>query len=418
MINLRKVLTMGGFLFAIGALLFPNNMKTETKEDTHEHSKIIRRADDTCEHEQKSGTYIETLEPTCSSTGTAMYRCSKCDQNVTITLDKNPSNHPTGEYENGTWKCCGLQETFSFTTTGFAPGMYHMYVDATKSFAVEIDFKNERTGATANWNSFLGEIFTYEKDSCGINDAGDGTWDYRSWNKGGWTFRSDWCGWADWNNGATYDIFDGIWTDYVGGSTDMDVTMIVKFDANKGDLTIRLQYHSNMSNFASISDMKMIYRKTGITYRGGMRINLGAEIAKITVNRIKIYNESEVKTTQFAEDWMYMRRNGGNSICGYLTGTNYSTLSDLVTRYTAMTTEEQTRTNSLLWNEPCDLATTIAYIQSYLAIKGAPAQSSLANGNFATLSSTSSTYLVIFISLIGVLAITGYYFLNKKKVLK
>lgn len=49
--RLRKVFTMGGFLFAIGALLFQNNMKMETKEDTHGHSKIIRRADTTCNHE-------------------------------------------------------------------------------------------------------------------------------------------------------------------------------------------------------------------------------------------------------------------------------------------------------------------------------------------------------------------------------
>ena len=423
--RLRKVLTMGGFLFAIGALLFQNNMKMETKEDTHGHSKIIRRADDTCEHEQKSGTYIETLEPTCSREGTAMYRCSKCNQNVTVTLAKNPSNHSNGEYENGTWKCCGLTESFVRTMDGWNSNIYHMDMDGTQSWAVEVNLKNERLTDESKGNnalSFVAEVFTYEKDSCGINDAGTGTWDSRAWNKGGWTFRSDWYGWGYWtDNGAIYDHFggDNIWTDqFVKPSENMDVNMVVKFNADIGRLSIRLQYHSNMSDYANIADKIMIYYAHDITYRGGMRFSFGAEKARVTVNSIKVLSDSELKTMQFAEDWMYMRRNGGNSICGYLTGTNYNTLKDLLDCYNAMTNEEQTRANSLLWNEPCDLATTIAYIESYLAIKGAPAQSSLTNGNLATSTSSSSTYLVIFISLIGILAIAGYYFLNKKRALK
>lgn len=362
--NLRKVLMVGGFLFAIGALLFPNNMKV-AKEDMHERTKIIRRAETTC-------------------------------------------NHEGGEYWDGTWQCCGTKADFSVTAEGWNSDMWHINMDGSNSWAVEVNFKNERISTSdGNAHNFVAEVFGY------VDGAA-------RWDLGGWTFRSDWCGWGPWTDGGktTYDDFDLKWDDFVGGTTDMDVDMQVKFNANIGKLSIRLQYHSNASSFASINDMKMIYYARDISHRGGMRFSFGADHAKLTVNKIKVLNDSELKVAQFAEDWMYMRRNGGNSICGYLTGTNYSTLKDLVDCYNAMTSEEQTRAYSLLWNEPCDLSTTIAYIESYLAIKGAPAQSSLANGNLATSTSSSSTYLVIFISLIGILATAGYYFLNKKRALK
>ena len=375
--KVKNILRIAGLSLAIGSLLFPNSMKVEAKGNDYTLSPMVRRAETTCKHEG-------------------------------------------GQYWDGTWQCCGKKEVFSKAAdseenNGWNSNFWHIDMDGSKSWAVEVDFRNERLStATENADNFVAEVF-----SCPNGNE--------NWDIGGWTFRADWCGWAGWTNdgSAVYDYFTPCWIDFPGLSTDMNVNMLVKFDANSHKLSVRLQYHTNKEHDSSIDDMKMIYytnhvvnTKTKEYYNDTMRFRFGAKRAKLTVNTIKVLNESETKAAQFAEEWNYMFKNGNNSICTYLHGTNISVLKDLVARYNVMTNEEQERAGTLIWNDTTPLDTTIKYIESYLAVYGEPKQTSLAHGNYAVTNANSSTYLVISIFLIGILAIAGYYFVNKKRVLK
>ncbi len=128
--------------------------------------------------------------------------------------------------------------------------------------------------------------------------------------------------------------------------------------------------------------------------------------ATLTVNEVDF----------FVEDWAAMRAANEGSICGYLNGEKDSaTLDALLERYEAFSNDEKAIIDAQEDGD-CTIGTTIAYINSYLAMNTSNLHAT--NSNLLNETIKSNLPLVFVIASLSVVAMIGYYYLNKKKLSK
>ncbi len=145
-------------------------------------------------------------------------------------------------------------------------------------------------------------------------------------------------------------------------------------------------------------------------------------VTNITLENISQYPALCIPGDEYAKKWRALRAENGDSICSLLTpGTEGNTkLTQLLTEYDALDKDYQRYLNLVTDKENVTVGESITYVKNVLAGKqGTDGNYGLSDENkgyFMTMSITEeSPYLIAIIALLGVFAVLGYYFYNKKK---
>lgn len=155
-------------------------------------------------------------------------------------------------------------------------GMIHRFtVDGTKAWRIQASFNSKRFDGATGWgDQFVAGIFK------------QGTTE-------GWDFRSDWCGGNAWGGTASYTDVNGLglWPDYFSASSNMNVTMLIAFNPDTNTVTYTMSYES-VSNPALPVINNIVYKNTGITYRGNIDVTFGVQTGTITLNEVYLLDGS------------------------------------------------------------------------------------------------------------------------------
>ena len=144
-----------------------------------------------------------------------------------------------------------------------------------------------------------------------------------------------------------------------------------------------------------------------------------AKIEALEARMTKLTNAHD-----FVVEWSQMRTNGGETgICGYLTDSENSTLAVLLNKFAAFDAETQTliraETDVIYGATTVTIGETMDYMASvrdWVKNIVSPTSSEL-NGIVLT-TNTESNSLVALFAIVGLVAVSAYYFLEKKKLSK
>lgn len=150
-------------------------------------------------------------------------------------------------------------------------------------------------------------------------------------------------------------------------------------------------------------------------------------ISAETVSKLEALEARMAKLTNahdFVAEWSQMRTNGGETgICGYLTDSENSTLATLLNKFAAFDAETQklirAETDVIYGETTVTIGETMDYMASVRDwVKNIvnPTSSEL-NGIVLT-TNTESNSLVALFAIVGLVAVSAYYFLEKKKLSK
>ncbi len=158
-------------------------------------------------------------------------------------------------------------------------------------------------------------------------------------------------------------------------------------------------------------------------------INLPSQFAEyygttsLTNENLSQYPVFNIPGEKFIRDWQTLRTEGGeNEICAALTkGTESNAkLTQLLADYKKFDAETKEYVDVAIDKEDVTIGKSVEYFQN--VVDGKQATNGNYNGikddtgSFMTISLTEeSPYLIVLISLIGILSVLGYYFYNKKK---
>lgn len=190
---------------------------------------------------------------------------------------------------------------------GHYPNVVVTTMDGTQDFEVQYEFRAQRNVSSAfNYHGQYCNCCSWVAD---IYSPG--------WSSGGWSMRSDWCGWGKWHDAGSPTYWDTgqsfqTWektiptnlanqklTGYNDGAQDMNVSMNVKFTASTGQIVIDLYYKSNVSkspltgfNYSNLASIHLTYRckaiHNGSKYNGNIIIGVGGQRSIITMNSVFI----------------------------------------------------------------------------------------------------------------------------------
>lgn len=145
-------------------------------------------------------------------------------------------------------------------------------------------------------------------------------------------------------------------------------------------------------------------------------------ITRISSENLEQYKAFCIPGDEYAKKWRALRAENGDSICSLLTpGTEGNTkLTQLLAEHDAMDKNYQEYLYLVTDKENVTVGESIAYVKNVLEGKqGTDGNYGLTdenNGSFMTMSITEeSPYLIAIIALLGIFAVLGYYFYNKKK---
>lgn len=144
-----------------------------------------------------------------------------------------------------------------------------------------------------------------------------------------------------------------------------------------------------------------------------------AKIEALEARMTKLTNAHD-----FVAEWSQMRTNGGETgICGYLTDSENSTLATLLNKFAAFDAETQklirAETDVIYGETTVTIGETMDYMASvrdWVKNIVSPTSSEL-NGIVLT-TNTESNSLVALFAIVGLVAVSAYYFLEKKKLSK
>ncbi|MCH5180876.1 MAG: fibronectin type III domain-containing protein [Erysipelotrichales bacterium] len=142
--------------------------------------------------------------------------------------------------------------------------------------------------------------------------------------------------------------------------------------------------------------------------------------AGVLVARGVLVNEVVDTVGQFIADWHKMREDGGdNGICAFLTDSENATLKALLDRFMAFSPEEQEAIRLAADVDTITIGQTMDYMasmQSWVSDALGTNGSGL-NGVLLTANSDSAASIAI-VAVMALIAISGYYFVQKKKFVK
>ncbi len=146
-------------------------------------------------------------------------------------------------------------------------------------------------------------------------------------------------------------------------------------------------------------------------------------ITELTADNLADHKVINLPGDKFIYEWKALRSEGGdNGICAALTsGTESNTkLKQLLTNYDSFDAETKEYVNKVTDKEDVTIENSVLYVKNVLnGTQGTEKDYGINNedaGSYMTVSIIEeSPYLIAIISLLGVLAVLGYYFYNKKK---
>lgn len=140
------------------------------------------------------------------------------------------------------------------------------------------------------------------------------------------------------------------------------------------------------------------------------------EDVKIAKAKLDTINETVAAYT-FVGDWKALREMGDGSICEFLSGENYDLLKEQLDKYDQMS-EAQKAIIDAQEDGGTTIGNTITYVKSYLSIKGeTTSETETSQESLLALNSSNSILFVLVTGLLGLAALVGYYFANKKRML-
>ncbi len=121
---------------------------------------------------------------------------------------------------------------------------------------------------------------------------------------------------------------------------------------------------------------------------------------------------------KFVDDWAALRAKGGDAgICYYLTKGTRAELDTLIARYNAFSTEDQATIGS-----KADGGTTIANTIEYVSALLAKLDNNTSTGASGVVITSNNSYdktsLIALFAILGIVTISGYYIIEKKKFSK
>ena len=214
-----------------------------------------------------------TTPATCTTEGVGSVPCTaNCGATKDdVVVAKDPHNH-SGTYTDKKWSCCGnlIETVVDGDIKDWNSCLVTVdFVDSSQPWEVEFKLHNLRTANSTGWgDNFVAEVFS------------------PSWQNGGWTFRSDWCGWGPWTDGgnASYtDINNGVWADkFDQAAMDMDVVINFAFDPEASTITVNMDYYSNVAPF-NTEDKHLTYQVKNVSWRGLMTVAVGAFNSRVQI---------------------------------------------------------------------------------------------------------------------------------------
>lgn len=217
---------------------------------------------------------MEVITPaTCQNVGVGHVGCTACDAHDEVEIPVDLGNHTAWDATAGECTDCHSileKTTVTDSTGGWNSTANNIVFDGTAAWSLTAVFDCKRSGE--GWgNQFVAEIFS------------------PSWSNGGWTYRSDWCGWGPWSDGgnATYTDVNGqgVWDDYFAGSMNMHVVMTVSWDPAADTIVVDMTYTSlSRPDYPVVEDV--IYTCKNVTYEGNMHMAFGADLATLTTYAI------------------------------------------------------------------------------------------------------------------------------------
>ena len=133
-------------------------------------------------------------------------------------------------------------------------------------------------------------------------------------------------------------------------------------------------------------------------------------------NMVVVYEKDS--TTLFETDWAALRAKGGeNGICYFLTNGTRAELDALIARYNAFSAEDQTTIGSKA-DGGTTIANTIEYVSGLLAKLDDNSSTGASGVVITSNNSYDKTSLIALFAILGIVTISGYYIIEKKKFSK
>ena len=129
----------------------------------------------------------------------------------------------------------------------------------------------------------------------------------------------------------------------------------------------------------------------------------------------KFVEKSNDTTTKFIEDWAALRAKGGDAgICYYLTKGTRSELDAMINRYSNFSGEDKNTIDNAS-DGGTTIGNTIAYVSSLLAKLDSEKASGTAGIIITSTNNYDKTSLIALFAILGIVTISGYYIIEKKK---
>ena len=178
-------------------------------------------------------------------------------------------------------------------------------------------------------------------------------------------------------------------------------------------------YAKVMSNSKYSSEVTVTVAKTIVTIVPKHNIStLSVTFSAQTrwENMVVVYEKDS--TSLFESDWAALRAKGGeNGICYFLTNDTRAELDALIARYNAFSAEDQATIGSKA-DGGTTIANTIEYVSALLAKLDSNSSTGASGVVITSNNSYDKTSLIALFAILGIVAISGYYIIEKKKFSK
>ena len=194
-------------------------------------------------------------------------------------------------------------------------------------------------------------------------------------------------------------------------------TFTIKLDdSNKKLTSISLTFASGEDSNAITTDVGTFSSTTWTGVAQSVTFTVGGASGHRRIVAIDVIYEDVV--AKFIEDWAALRAKGGeNGICYFLTNNTRSELDDMITRYNKLSAEDKAIVD-VASDGGTTIANTIEYVSALLAKLDDKSSSGKSGVVITSNNSYDKTSLIALFAILGIVTISGYYIIEKKKFSK